>query len=437
VTVFMLLISSSVFAQGALESEEGTDSREQGRASSPLGVGLGPTAPTTDVVSASEEDPETAQRLESIRRYNAIVTDIELDGGAWDNNLVEELSALGELQQQQGDHHAAIETFDRAMHVNRINSGLHTLEQIPAAEQLIQSYMALGNWEQVDIHNRYLFYLQQKNFGSDDPRFIPVLEQMAIWNMQAFKVGYGEILEVRLLEAQAMFSEAARMVAIHFGKSDARFIDYLRNAANSAYLISQKPDFVEEGAWSDFSSAQQLTMSGRQGAQLSGFRVGKGALIEIVESLKEQDSVYALAEATANLADWYLVFGQRRRARENYAQAWQILQTEENSEELEQRLFGKVVRLPALASKIETPEAFFRGGERSDGLRSGYVDLIFDVTAGGVVRNVGSVSEVAAANRAQINKLKASMRHARFRPLIVDGKLEASEGNRITYRYWY
>ena len=149
-------------------------------------VSPSPLAPTVD----SELDPAFNQRVDSINQYNSAVSAIELDGGAWDDGLVEELAALGRLQQEQGDHLAAIETLDRAIHINRINAGLYTLEQIPVVEQLIQSYMALGDWEQADIYNNYLFHVQQKAFGDNDPRLILVLDRLATWYIQAFNIGF-------------------------------------------------------------------------------------------------------------------------------------------------------------------------------------------------------------------------------------------------------
>ena len=108
-----------------------------------------------------EDDPQYSRREEGISAYNSAVEEIEYIGGAWDRALVEELFALGLLQQQQGDHDAAVETFDRAIHVNRINDGLHSLQQIPHVERILDSYVALKDWENADLYNNYLFFIQR------------------------------------------------------------------------------------------------------------------------------------------------------------------------------------------------------------------------------------------------------------------------------------
>ncbi len=442
--LFVALCGGHVHAQEASEPDESLTQRSPLLyVDTPVLIqdGIDPVLPPVIGLADPEDDPAFEQRIDSIVQYNSTVTEIELDGGAWDGNLVEELSALGRLQQQQGDHLAAIETLDRAIHVNRINSGLYTLEQISVVEQLIQSYMALGDWEQADIYNNYLFHVQQKAFGPDDPRLIPVLDRLATWHIQAFNIGYGSLRGVRLRQAQIMFNAAARMVSMHFGKTDERFVDYQRSIAHAAYLISRNPDLMLEIDRPEYRSMQQMLaqkLNEQRAVQPPGFRTGESALREVAQLYLEQDDdPYATAEAITHLADWYLMFDRRRGALDNYRLAWEILQTQENGEELTQRLFGSVAPLPAFTSSIKTPEAFYRNEDGTEALNFDYTDLIFDVTDKGLVRNVKSVSEETEANQAQLSKLRIWVRSNRFRPLIVDGEPQRSNENHFRYRYWY
>jgi hypothetical protein len=442
------LAGSLVHAQEAVEPEESVRSR------SPLLYidtpvffenGVDPVMPQKAAFAEPELDPELdpafSQRSDSIRQYSNTLTDIELDGGAWDRGLVEELASLGRLQQQQGDHVGAIQTLNRAIHVNRINSGLYSLEQVPDVEQLIQSYMALGDWEQADVYNNYLFHVQRKAFGVDDPRLIPVLDRLATWNIQAFNIGYGDLPGIRLRQSQMMFNAAARMVGLHFGKADERFVNYQRNIANSAYLVARNPDLMMEIERPEYRNMQQMMAEGLEEQRQvlpAGFRTGERALLEIVVHYQEQsDDTYALAEAITHLADWYLMFGRHRDTLVNYKLAWDMLQELEDSEELTQRLFGKVTPLPAFESSIETPDAFYRNEDGTEALSFDYADLTFDVTEHGLARKIESISEETADNQAQLSKLRISVRSEWFRPMIVDGEPERSFENHFRYRYWY
>ena len=447
-SLIAVLAGSLVHAQEAVESEESVRSRSPLLyVEAPVLVedGVDPVMPLRARLASPELDPESdpafGQRSDSIRRYNSAVSDIELDGGAWDGGLVEELASLGRLQQQQGNHIGAIQTLDRAIHVNRINSGLYTLEQIPVVEQLIQSHMALGDWEEADIYNNYLYHVQQKAYGFDDPRLIPVLERLATWNIQAFKIGHGSLLGIKLRQSQIMFNAAARMVDVHFGKADERFINYQRNIASSAYLVAQNPDLMAQIDKSEYRTRQQVfaeQMNEQRQVQPSGFRTGERALLEVVMLYQEKGyDTYALAEAITHLADWYLIFGRRQSALKSYKLAWDMLQGLEDSEELTQQLFGSVTPLPAFGSSIEVPDAFYRTEDGSQALRFDYADLTFDVTENGLARNVVSISEETEDNQAQLGKLRNSTRSMRFRPLVIDGEPQRSFENHFRYRYWY
>ena len=407
----------------------------------PIVEGLDFVLPASSALVVPLDEEAFSLRMESIRQYSSTVEDIESLGGTWDRGLPEELSSLGELQQQQGDHLLAVETFDRAIHINRINSGLHTLEQIPAIEQLIESHLAMGNWEQADIYNNYLFYIQQKSYGRNDPRLIPVLDKLATWNMQAFNIGYGELLGQRLRQAQILFVAAARMVGTHFGREDERFVAYMKNIANSSYLLSRNPNLMMELEQPDFRSYQTILMDSlteRSSVLPPGFRSGEKALSDIVQFYQESgDSAYDLAEAIANLGDWYLVFDRRREANDHYQAAWLILQEEENSEELSASLFGQVVALPAFSETTTNPAAVYQNGLDSEVLSYDFVELTLDVSEAGTVRNARVVSEETEENSMMNNRVRSTVRSSYFRPLIVDGMPQRSNGHRFRYRYWY
>ena len=73
------------------------------------------------------------------------------------------------------------------------------------------------------------------------------------------------------------------------------------------------------------------------------YQRGEDALQKVIESLEQQDSPSALdqANAMAELGDWYLVFGQRGSANKAYDLAYQSLEGSEQTEQLQQSLFGE------------------------------------------------------------------------------------------------
>lgn len=407
----------------------------------PFAPELDAVLPEIPVAIDLEDDPQFITRRNAITDYQATVEGIELNGGTWDRSLIEELSALAALQQQQGNHVEAIQLFDRAIHVNRIHSGLHTLEQIPTVENMIESHLALGDWDQADIYNDYLFFIQQRAYGPNDPRLIPVLDRLASWNIQAFNIGHGEALGLRLSTAQILLNAAAKMVAVHFGEDDERFVSYRRNLANSAYLISTNPDVMAASQELDYRNAADILISKLESTSAqgpSGFRAGETALREIVQHFaKQENAPYELASALADLGDWYLIFQQRRAAEELYAEAWQVLERSDNAEAWIQQLFGQVIPIPTFANSVEnllTPSIVTSNG---NSVHFDYADVVFDVAVSGDARNLEVLTEETPSNMGHLSRLQREIRNSYFRPRVENGELQQSDRNYFRYRYWY
>lgn len=398
--------------------------------------------PPPETPQSPELDPEFEERMQNIQRFNEAIADSEILSGAWDNSLVEQLSSLGSLQHRQGDYLAAIETHERAIHVQRINSGLHTIEQAPLVEQMIDSYVSMGNWTQVDVYQNYLFYIQQKFYGNYDPRLIPALGDFANWHTRAFTLRQGESLAMRLSSAQMLFKAAARMVEVHFGPEDERYLEYLRGVARTAYLVARNQDLLRELARAQFRAPQETLrdmLYWHFPIVPTGFRSGEDALLAIREYYLERDGeAEQLAEATAQVADWYLLFSRRTAARDMYREAWEVLAEEENADELRRQLFGQVREIPVFAfdnSEWMIENMSFMGDVEE--VDYDFVDLEFDVTQWGEVRNVETVSAMAPATDSQHGWVRRNVRDSLFRPVLVDGDTARADGNRFRYRYWY
>lgn len=408
----------------------------------PLGEASDFELPPPEIPQSPELDPEFEERIRNIQLFNEAIADSEVLAGAWDNSLVEQLNSLGSLQQQQGDHLGAIETHERAIHVQRINSGLHTIDQTPMVEQMIDSYIAMGDWTQVDVYQNYLFYIQRKFYGNNDPRLIPALGELANWHTRAFTMRQGESLAMRLSSAQMLFKAAARMAEMHFGPDDERYVEYLRGVARSAYLVALNQDLLRDLARAQFRAPQETLrdmLYWHFPIVPTGFRAGEDALLAIREYYLERGGeAEQLAEATAQVADWYLLFNRRSPARDMYLEAWEAVAEEANADELRRRLFGQVRQIPVFAADdngwmIENM-GFMEDVEEVD---YSHIDLRFDVTQWGEVRNIESVGELLPETESQQSRVRRDVRDSMFRPLLVDGENARSEGNLFRYRYWY
>jgi hypothetical protein len=312
---------------------------------------------------------------------------------------------------------------------------------VAAIESKIQSYLALDQWQDADLTFEYLYYIQRRAYGTRDPRLIPVLNSIAEWNLRAFHLGHGEALGMRLNNALMFWNAAAIMVKTHFGPQDERFVTYLRGIANSSYLLSRNPEMMADLGRPQFRNEMEINrvhLGQPSSYESKGFASGAQALTEILRyEIEKRDDVLALADAFTNLADWYLLFGRRRAAEEQYGNAWRLLANQPNADALHKAYFGRVVPMPSFVGEQKKGYELDAVRQTDEPLDSDYADLIFDVTDTGEVRDVRSLSAETEDNKNQLSRLRRVVRTSHFRPIIIDGVPQRSANNVFRYRYWY
>jgi len=410
-----------------------------------------PTAPLPDVPEApsvfADLDPQEQaylQRLQDIDSYEQALEELEFQGGAWSAQIAEELATLGSLLHQQGDYEESIEIFDRAVHVNRVNYGLYSPEQIPLVEKMVESHVALGQWKEADEQQQYAFYVQNKAYGARDPRMISVFQNLARWNVTSFYRGIDPDPSQRLLQTYLLFRAAADTVEAHFGQRDPRYIELLQDVAGASDMMTR---YALEGTSVGTATNPDIRMltnfagapRGPQGGSSGG---GERALRRIIDFYSDddrpdnQETRLLKAQATANLGDWYLMRERRQAAMRAYEDAYEQLLAEENSAELIQQVFGEIVFLPTFSTFADEKKEAFNIGADS-GARQGYVDMSFDVSQYGRATNFDLLAqEPPDLTRVQM-QVVSMVRAQLVRPRIVEGRTVSSDGEKYRFHFWY
>lgn len=88
---------------------------------------------------------------------------------------------LGLLLQEQDNHEEAIGYFKQARQASRIQNGLFDETQVLLTEAIIESELALKNWEEVDQHFQHMEYLYHKLYDLEDPRLEAGLGKVTRW----------------------------------------------------------------------------------------------------------------------------------------------------------------------------------------------------------------------------------------------------------------
>jgi tetratricopeptide (TPR) repeat protein len=407
-------------------------------------AGQGPKAGDENNVSTYAEtgDELDPEQVLNLRRFEQAVSDIELAGGAWDVNLTENLSSMGEIYQQQGMHEEAVDSYGRAMHVSRVNLGLKSLEHLPFVERMVDSYLALGDWESADQYQEYLYNILRREYGLDDPRMVPVLHKRASWELSLFNARWGDELGSKLINALFLYRTASNLVSVYFGPNDQRYENYLRDTAGAAYLVSRYQTLIRETTQVQYRGVQDSFVDGPRGFGASyddGYTQGLEALQRIVASFTEQQRTSVdYVEALLLEADWYLLFDRRRAAQARYGEAYAIIAARPDGEALIGSMFGVVKPLPAFSEEIESILTTSNyQGRAMIARESGHIDVQFDITPYGAVTDLEVLTDDSGIDGRVVSSLRRRIRTTMFRPVIEDGELVRSSGNRFRYRYAY
>lgn len=422
-------------------------------------------APATELKPAPEllVNPVETSRLESFEQE---IARIEMEQGAWGVGLSEQLAGLGESYQQRGRHREAIEIFDRAIHVSRINNGLYDLNQVPLVENLVESLIARGEWEQVHDRNSYLYWLHKRNYGEQDPRMLPVIDKLGRWFINDYALNVNARSTNQLMSAHSLFENATNIISKTYGDSDLRLVDPLRGLVLSNWffatytgnstsqldkeLLSRSigPEIDADrfapnihGNINYYGGSGVIYPDDDRSPQLarhisSSYVNGKNAISKMVEiySTNPDAPPGAAAGAKVELGDWYMLFDRWQSAAALYKEAYDALAADDKAAGDLDKLFGRPVALPDLdLMEVESDELIANAGKLDETLDyeldgANYVLVSFDITRFGEVTNINildSKPEDAVGKRARV---KRSLEKSRYRPRFSNGEPVATLG---------
>ena len=310
---------------------------------------------------------------ETIAAYDETIKNLELQGGAYEPALSQELLSMGMLYQSQNDHEQALEYMDQALHVNRVNLGLYNLEQEQIIGEKIKSLIALGDLFDADMQQEYLFNLKRKIYGNVHIDLLPALNEYAEWNIFAFdsrlvmnphfnyaakssaftdnsvsnSIGAESSKTSRLVTAQNIYRKIIQILINNYGDNDPRLLDIEKKLALTNYFFS-----TNLSGSSAFSNGESLTlvMNSSQSyystSQVStnsmGYRHGREALerrlgyMQTMENIAPEDIVKAKIE----LGDWLTIFKKRVGGLKLYEEAYNELKATGVAQEKIDELFS-------------------------------------------------------------------------------------------------
>ncbi len=359
--------------------------------------------------------PEALTDSALIQEYRQAILAIERRDGAYAATLPEQLLGLATALQEMERHKEATQALKRGVHLSRINSGLYSAEQIALLESEIESLRAIGDYQQVDERQSYLYRVQQTAIG-DQRELADALMRQAEWQREAYLLGLGEEADraARLLLMWDLYRVALRARADAFGQESLTLREPLLGMLETQYLVSRN-DFFAAATPGSGVDVRLTRMN------IESYRRGETVLKAIVE-LSETNNMSGERRASdlVALADWALWCGRREAAAQYYGDALAFLAELENGEALREQLFGLPTLLPTLEGLRPFPDP--RWDDQGD------IALGFSVSEAGRTDDVERLARADVEESSTQNALYRALRSALFRPRFENGEPAGTQG---------
>lgn len=410
-----------------------------GAQNSSVELEAGSETASTESEQANRLDPELVkQKNKAIKHYKKVANQLESSGGVYEVQLSEILLGLGESYQALNMHTEAVAAFNRSLHINRVNSGLYSLNQLNVLEQLIKSNTALKDWENVDKNYHYLYWLNKRNYGDNDPKLLPTIDRLGRWHLHAYTSSLDEQPFRHLLEADHLYDKAISLIELQLGSMHPNLLNALYGTALTNYQIaahvsnSEDIDEIRYGLRNASASRSQRFLQeefARQDMMLRSYAKGKKSMLRIVDIYNNNQDLPKDGHALAltHLGDWYLLFNKRNSAAKSYDEAYKLMSENEDTKKEIDSFFSHPRILPTIKLPVEEdPDTEIKENPS-------YVVAMFNVSPTGRARNIEIVESNPVDDTSIKRKAKKSIASSKFRPRFENGIPVETTGVKIRY----
>ena len=144
-------------------------------------------AVTVNPISYSQTAAEQELISDSVADYMDAIEDIEAGHSAYSTELADLYLGLGKSLHTKREYQNARRAFQQGMQIERVNYGLNSLTQAPYLVSIADTESDLGNWEESQKALDNLYVINAKEYGENDLRMLPVLDQLLDWYMDSYK----------------------------------------------------------------------------------------------------------------------------------------------------------------------------------------------------------------------------------------------------------
>tara|TARA_R110000787_G_scaffold226944_1_gene334712 strand:+ start:296 stop:1741 length:1446 start_codon:yes stop_codon:yes gene_type:complete len=429
--------------------EQGTEQHEPR-----LAIQSGPAHDETTVQTEKSdlqptEAAEAAEAAQIIADYQSAIDRREALVGPFDPELSELTFALGNTLQRQNRLEEAIQAFRHAMYVNRVNNGVYSLSQEPMLRGIINAHIQLGFITEAAEAYQKLLWLHRKTYGADDPRTLPLLDEIGQWHLRAYNARGRRDDIYHLNIAHGVYNQALAITAKQHGEDHLSMTGLLYNSAMTDYYLDRHQKKFAN-SWENTDLLSERFQQARWVADdpflnKNYFQNGRRANARMIDILEQDPTASAADKANGYIktGDWLMLFNLTGPAIDAYQQAYRVLQ-QTNDTALITALLGEPKMLPRpIDSGImttesvvtdqttpaepspeqpETPTPDITKAVTNPSIPAAYVMLSVDISKKGQPRKITTLSIYPEDGDGLESRARKTIIDTRFRPRFDNGQ---------------
>ena len=393
----------------------------------PLEAALDEASGPLDSVAFSIGQAEYEGTEEFLERY---IRAIETAHHRYHPDLVDPLILLGDAQFGQQRVDGALETYDRALHIRRVNDGLFAPEQVAIVYKQSDALQAMGNPEQAGNREEYAYSVLLKAHGPSSEAILPGTFRLANWYRESFNI----------FAARAMYERALHIYEANDKQSSLSALPALKGLVFT-YRPERFPPYYVSDHQSSSLGATPLPMTARgtvfaDQITINNFPAAERALQHIVRIRRDSadSSPLEVFEAILDLADWHLMWEHFKKAHTLYEFVFAQLDELDAVDAGEYFAAPRLLHMP-LPANPKPPRGDSRASATERASIPGFIEASFRVSANGGAQDI----EIVAADPEGLMdfRTRRSLRSSRYRPAMANGKAIPFENQTWRHEFQY
>ncbi|MDX1556690.1 MAG: tetratricopeptide repeat protein, partial [Xanthomonadales bacterium] len=346
--------------------------------------------------------------------------------GPYAIELVDLYYGYGQKLLADGDLKGARDAFHRTALVSRVNSGPNSLEQTNYLYSIAQVESMLGNFEESVGVLEHIYELNARHYGEDNPEMLAVVMQLQDWYSERRPLNLPQTRSSDIETLSYLAGRIADLTEVASGIGNAETAERYRTEGQIHFKaiynmiqtgIPPQPELVMNDPGRGAQWYFDRTLSHH-------FEGGEMAYGRVVAAWRENPDSTTLdvAEAIAQLGDWYLALRHFNSAERQYEKAYELLRSSETYAAIADEYLGK----PAPLRFMNNEEPFVRDIDAP--LFDGDLEIVMTVSRNGRLFDIRVVNAPVNETQEAIQELTDRLQNTRFRPAVINGEVDRLEG---------